>query len=249
MAKPNDPDINLRLPKPPFLLVAAILVVTAFALIPPSMAALSRQTKKENPRIHLFQGMDHNLAPKAQSSSVVFADGRAMRPRVTGTVARGELREDDHFYRGYQVVDGETVYYTGFPEGFEVSDRTMMRGMVKFNTFCYPCHGKDGYGNGPVHIRANWLSQRDPSNNAWVPPSNLHAIDPTTNLPQYGSELYADGKMYNVITHGIRNMAGYGHKIKTEDRWAIVLYIRALQRSQNANLADVPADKVELLGR
>ncbi|MEQ9461047.1 MAG: cytochrome c [Phycisphaeraceae bacterium] len=249
MARPNDPDINYRLPKVPFVLIAAILIVCAFALIPPSLAALARQSMSDQPRVHLFQGMDHSIAPKAQDASTVFADGRAMRPRVVGTVARGELREDDHYYRGYRVENGETVYFRGFPEVFEISDRTMNLGMKEYNTSCFPCHGKDGYGNGPVHIRASWLSQRDPANNAWVPPSNLHAVDPTAGKPQYGPELYEDGRLFNVITHGIRNMAGYGHKLNEEDRWAIILYIRAMQRSQHASLADVPADKVEALGR
>ncbi|QDU72688.1 c-type cytochrome [Mucisphaera calidilacus] len=249
MARPNDPDINFRLPKVPFPLIAAVLVVASFALIPPAMALLSRQSYKPRPRVHLFQGMDHTVASKPQESSVVFEDERAMRPRVAGTVARGELREDDHFYRGFKVVDGETEFFRGFPEGFEVSDRTMLRGQKKFDTFCYPCHGKDGYGKGPIHQRANWLSARDPGNNSWVPPSNLHTIDPTSGQLQYGSELYEDGRMYNTITYGIRNMAGYGHVINEEDRWAIVLYIRALQRSQNAELVDVPADRVEILGR
>lgn len=249
MARPNDPDINFRLPKLPYPLLAAALVLVSFALIPPAMAIMSRQSIKDRPRVHLFQGMDHTVALKPQESSVVFADGRAMRPRVPGTVARGELREDDHFYRGYHVVDGETVFFSGFPEGFEVSDRMMLQGQEKFNTFCYPCHGKDGYGEGPVHLRASYLSMRDSANNAWVPPSNLHAVDPNTGKLQYGSELYVDGRLFNTITHGIRNMAAYGHVIGEEDRWAIILYIRALQRSQSAKLEDVPADKVEILGR
>jgi hypothetical protein len=85
-----------------------------------------------------------------------------------------------------------------------------------------------GYGDGPVAKRAEQLQE-----GTWVPPTSMHA-DHVKALP--------DGEIFNTITNGVRNMMGYGGRIPVEDRWAIVLYVRALQRSQGARTSDVPAD-------
>jgi len=226
----------IRLPKqPPFWLVAIIVIAFSLSLLPLALAYKVRQdTNRKQPRIHLFQGMDNQPRLNTQAYSAVFADGRAMRPPVPGTVAVGELREDDHYERGYQLVDrggvSQPVFYDSLPKALTDKrslEDLMDRGQVKFNTFCYPCHGMDGMGNGPVAVRARLVSP------AWTPPSNILQVQPDGKLT-YGEELYPDGKLYNTITHGIRNMAGYGPQIEVDDRWAIVLYIRAMQKTQSA---------------
>ena len=108
----------------------------------------------------------------------------------------------------------------------EVTDELMRRGRTQFNIHCAVCHGKAGYGNGLASQRALELEQ-----GTWVPPTNLHA-DYLLEQP--------DGQLFNSITNGVRKMPAYGHQIPPEDRWAIVAYLRALQRSQNTSLDDVP---------
>jgi mono/diheme cytochrome c family protein len=166
--------------------------------------------------------MDHQFKFKAQQENALFADRRAMRLPVEGTVARGELRENDKFYRGIEGGDWATT----FP--FEITRDVMARGQQRFEIYCSPCHGLDGAGRGTVAVRALELLEAK-----WVPPADMH-----TELVRSRPV----GHLFNTITNGIRTMAAYGPQIAPDDRWAIVAYVRALQRSQNATLEDVPAD-------
>ncbi len=110
----------------------------------------------------------------------------------------------------------------------EVTEELMRRGQDRFNIYCAACHGQMGAGNGLSSLRALELQQ-----GTWIPPTSLHA-EHVVEQPV--------GQIYHTIKHGIRKMPAYGSQILPEDRWAIVLYVRALQRSQNATLQDVPAD-------
>jgi mono/diheme cytochrome c family protein len=166
--------------------------------------------------------MDRQDNVRGQKANPLFADGRAMRPPVAGTVARGELREDGWLYRG--VVGDD--WAAGFP--VEVTASTLSRGRERYEVFCTPCHGMSGYGDGIVAKRAENLQE-----GTWVPPSSFHT-DLVRTRPV--------GHLYNSITNGIRNMPAYGSQIPVEDRWAIVAYVRALQRSQNARIEDVPEE-------
>jgi mono/diheme cytochrome c family protein len=220
------------LPTPPFWMVAAFLVLVVCTWLPLVFLARARVVKSADPRVHIIQDMDNQPRFGPQAYSQVFADKRASRPPIPGTVARGELFEDDHFYRGYTLAKspdtGEWVatYFDGFPPGLGIDRELMQRGQSRFEIYCAPCHGIDGMGNGAVSIRAT--ERGEPR---WVPPSSLHG----ETVVQRES-----GHLFNTITNGIRNMAGYGPVIPVEDRWAIVLYIRALQRSQSSRFEDVP---------
>jgi mono/diheme cytochrome c family protein len=166
--------------------------------------------------------MDSQEKFKAQRKNPFFADGRSMRLDVAGTVAQGELREDDHFYRG--KVGG--AFAKTFPSQLEISLATMQTGREKFGIYCSPCHGVDGIGQGMVHLRARALLQ-----GTWVPPTDLHQ----ENM------LYKPvGELFDTISRGIRNMPPYARQIDVADRWAVVLYLRALQRSEAARLDDLP---------
>jgi mono/diheme cytochrome c family protein len=122
-------------------------------------------------------------------------------------------------------------WVTEFP--VPVTRELMARGRQRFNIYCATCHGLVGDGNGIVSKRALALEQ-----GTWIPPLSLHAesvvIQPV-------------GQLYHTITHGVRKMPGYGDQISVEDRWAVVLYIRALQRSRNASPADVPSELLDTL--
>ncbi len=102
------------------------------------------------------------------------------------------------------------------------------RGRERYDIYCSPCHGLAGFGDGMVAKRADELLE-----GTWTPPSSLHT-DLIRGRPA--------GHIFNTISNGIRNMPAYGPQIPVEDRWAIVAYVRALQRSQNATVDDVPPD-------
>lgn len=255
MPRLPDIDLNFYLPRPSFWMIATALVLVVASWIPLAFFARAFVSKSSQPRVHLWQDMDNQPRLKAQSVSPLFADGSAMRGEVPGTVARGELRLDDHFERGF-ATDGElrTVmvdvgtednprktpkYFEDMPESIEVDEAFVRRGQAVYTTYCFPCHGHDGQGNGPIHERAARIQTQ-----GWVAPSNLMAVNADGKL-MYGEGVYADGKLYSVIANGIRNMAGYGHSIPPEDRWAVVAYVRALQLAQRAPAELVPADAMD----
>jgi mono/diheme cytochrome c family protein len=148
--------------------------------------------------------------------SSFFADGRSARTPVEGTVARGQLRDDPLLYTG--EVGGEDA--TIFP--FPVDEAVMARGRERYDIFCSPCHARTGLGDGVVVLRG------------YRRPPTFHD-DRLRAAPV--------GHFFDVITNGFGAMPDYASQIKVEDRWAIAAYIRALQLSGNATLADVPADR------
>jgi mono/diheme cytochrome c family protein len=144
-------------------------------------------------------------------------------------VARGELFDDDHFYRG-KTSSG--AWARTFPKQVEPSDELMQRGNQRFGIYCTPCHGQLGDGNGMITQRAQDIGQ------VWVPPTNI-ADERLHRQPV--------GQLFNTVSRGLRNMPAYGAQIEPMDRWAIVMYVRALQRSRHANLSDLPeADRASL---
>jgi mono/diheme cytochrome c family protein len=204
---------------PKWALTALALLVT-LTLLPMLLIFKARATRFERPRIHLIPDMDQQHKFKAQQENDIFADKRAMRRPVPGTVARGELRLDERFFEG---KDGEGWVET---VPIPVDAKLMERGRGRFRIYCSPCHGLDGSGKGMVARRADRREEAK-----WVPPSSFHT-DLVRGRP--------DGHIFNTISNGIRHMPAYGAQIPPEDRWAIVAYVRALQRSQNATLDDVP---------
>ena len=158
----------------------------------------------------------------AQEVNPLFADRRAMRPLVPGTIAQNDLRTDDHLYRG--LVKGEWALTFPMP----VTDAVMQRGRERFDIYCAAFHGLSGYGDGMTARRAVALNTP-----GWVQPSSYHT-DLVRGRPV--------GHLFNTITYGIRTMPSYSAQIPVEDRWAIVAYVRARQRSQASPMADVPVD-------
>lgn len=178
------------------------LVTCAIALASATLLAGCRQDMHDAPRYEVFE---HN--PN-------YPDGRASRALPTGTVARGQLREDEAFYTG--KVDGN--FTTEFP--FAVSAADMARGQERYTAYCTPCHGQLGDGKGMVVQRG--LRQA----------ATYHQDRLRTASPGY---------FYDVITNGFGAMQGYAEQVPARDRWLIAAYVRALQLSQNATIADVPA--------
>jgi mono/diheme cytochrome c family protein len=206
----------------PRWLTYALVLLGAVSLVPFALIARSRATTSARPRIQVIRDMGKQPKLKTQTASPLFADGRAMRPPVPGTVARGELEEST----AYRTGRAGDAWITAFP--VPVTERLMQRGRERYDIFCAPCHGLAGYGDGPVSKRADALQE-----GTWTPPSSYH-----TDLIR-GRQV---GHLFNTITYGIRTMPAYGSQIPVLDRWAIVLYMRALQRSQDASVNDVPPE-------
>ena len=124
----------------------------------------------------------------------------------------------------------EKDWVTEFPAAVKINQETMDRGEEQFNIYCATCHGLTGAGDGLITRRAIHLQQ-----GTWTQPTSLH-VEAVTTQPV--------GRIFNTISNGIRKMPGYKEQISPEDRWAIVLYLQALQRSQKATAEDLPADKL-----
>ena len=218
----------------PMAIHAVGMIVTALALIPPAYAAKSWVVKSKEPRIHVVPDMDWQAKSKAQQPNPLFerlfGDPRASLLAPAGTVARGELWEDEHLYAG---KDGE-AWASGFP--FDVTPEVVERGRSRYAITCQACHGALGRGDGLVSLRAARLSPT--TGTVWVPPIDMH--DPRiVAMPE--------GEIFNTITHGIRNMGAYGEKLSPEDRWAVIAYVRALQASRQATLDEIPLPERERL--
>jgi mono/diheme cytochrome c family protein len=160
---------------------------------------------------------------QALQESQFYADGLAARPVPANTIPRGEWGEiklNEHLYTG--KIDGE--FAPTFP--MPVTQELMERGRDRYDIFCSPCHGRTGYADGMIVKRG------------FRQPPSYHD-DRLREQPV--------GYFYDVITNGFGGMYSYSARINPNDRWAIVAYIRALQRSQNATLDDVPeAEKSNL---
>jgi mono/diheme cytochrome c family protein len=198
-----------------------VLAFTALiALVPFAWVARTRAVRSGAPPLHVVGDMDFQPRYDAQEPNEMFADRRAMRPPVEGTIARGRLADDPRVETG---IDGQDWVGT-IP--VPVTAGSMRRGRERFDVYCAPCHGLAGYGDGPVSVRALERQQ-----GAWVPPLSFH---------EAAVRARPAGHLFHTITDGIRNMPPYGSQIPVADRWAIVAYVRALQRSQAATIAEVP---------
>ncbi len=357
---------------PGVIWMGVITLVTA-SLIPLAIIANMRASKDELPRWHVWFDMDFQPKKKAQSTTTIFADGRAARPQVAGTIARGQLTEQDPYYLGYdpskqaavdvpvgvrfvstpddapkaepkvdtpkapkleppeetkpaadvkeKVVEeakketepsktesadkmkeepkaekkkpvedtpatdkkedkkedtkpaakeekkaekkkpeakkavpkdapnsppkaepkpepaapappaagaGPSLpWITEFPT--EINEEMLALGRTKFEITCSVCHGYAGAGDGLVHRRAEQLQQ-----GYWLPPTSLH---------EKRVQEQAVGNIFYTISNGKGKMAGYGNVLTPKERWAIVMYVKALQRSFNASIEDVPVDQ------
>jgi mono/diheme cytochrome c family protein len=159
---------------------------------------------------------DMTLQPKVRPQAA-GRNGSGMQPLVAGVVAQEELREDDAYYRGRQGRG----YVARVP--LVVDSQVLTRGEERFNIYCSPCHDRAGSARGVIPQRGF--------------PGPVDLASPNTRGLK-------DGEIFNVITQGVRNMPAYRSQVPVSDRWAIVTWVRVLQRSQHATLADVRADLV-----
>lgn len=162
-----------------------------------------------------FPSMEHQPKLRPQSESAFFADGRADRTPPAHTVARGMLRVDDHLYLG---KDSAGAFATTFPASLTVDRDFLKRGQERYQVYCAPCHSATGDGNG--------ITKR-------------YGMGATPSYHDPRLRTMPDGEIYSAITAGKNTMLPYADKIAPEDRWAVVAYVRALQRAQQGTPADV----------
>ncbi len=160
------------------------------------------------------QDMHDQAKYKPFKASKFFEDGRGSRPLLADTVARGQLNDDELLYTG--KVNGALA--SEFP--FAMTKEILHRGQERYNIFCSPCHDRVGNGEGMIVQRG------------YRRPPSLHLDRLRDQQPGY---------FFDVMTNGFGVMPNYAQQIPVADRWAIAGYVRALQLSQRAMLADVPA--------
>jgi mono/diheme cytochrome c family protein len=190
--------------------------------------------------IEFFGDMKRQDKVKFQKQSSFFADGRGARPPVEGAIPMGydipghpmqnsgALMDDidsplGDFSAGTDYLNTGKMgdqWGTGLP--LPVSVELLRRGQKEFTINCAVCHGASGQGNGIT---------------------SKYGLLGIANYHQDKYRQMADGQIFNTITHGYNTMMAYGDKVTVKDRWAIIAYIRALQKSQNARIEDVPEDQ------
>jgi mono/diheme cytochrome c family protein len=182
-----------------------------------------------------------------------FSDGPSQQQPVRGTVARGQLEDDDHLYRGKKsgqhleapsvatmvaLANPLSARFAGAPAAalaavdsarnrdvrefpFAVTETVLKRGRVQYDVFCAVCHDAAGTGTGMIVRRG-------------------YTRPPSYHVPRLRQAPV--GYLFDVATNGFGAMPDYASQIDVADRWAIVAYLRVLQRSQHARLDDVPAE-------
>lgn len=161
-----------------------------------------------------FPGMKRQPKYKPQGESAFFADARVDRPIPAHTVSRNPLREDATLHG--KTADG--AWIRGFPAGVVVNEKFMATGQERYSIYCQPCHGALGDGNGIT---------------------KQYGMGATPSYHDTRLREMAEGEIFNTITLGKGNMLPYADKLLPEERWAVVLYVRALQRAQSGSAADV----------
>jgi mono/diheme cytochrome c family protein len=217
----------------PKVIIYGMIILTVAALVPFALFAASRETLNREPRIHAIWDMDFQPKYKAQRPNPLFSDSKSMRHPPDGTIAVGDLREDDHLYRGKQ----NGAWARTFPKDIAPNEETVERGRDRFEIYCAPCHGYSGNGEGMVHKRASELQAAGVAG-SWVPP---------TNLQQFTLMQQPVGQLFDSISNGVRSMPGYARQIDPEDRWAIIMYLRALEKMHVASIQDLTAAEREAL--
>ncbi len=267
-----EDDSPTRIPR--FLPIIWFSMI-GFSIIPVLIVAKMRVTNSSKPRFHVFYDMDFSPSRDAQQTTSLFADSRAMRPDVSGTVARGQLDDGLDFLTGIDMD--------------KLTSQDPPRAEHLVRTFLSPAADESPTAEAEAAAETQppsvmdttpWLEEnpleltsavldkgqqqfniycaachgRNGKGNGLV---NQRAqkilaqqwIPPASLLqPALYSDKYPDGKLFSTISNGIRKMAGYSGQIKTRDRWAIVAYVRALQQSQNASIDLIPARPTRVVG-
>src|SRR5213083_2306683 len=217
-----------------FLLISLLLTIASVAVLG------FRGNKTTNEPWEIFPDMVRQMKVRAQAPLNFFADGRGSRLPVGGTVPIGyEMPKPETTTSLAAAVGPYTHPRAGFSAGTDyyntgkmgdhwgtgipvaVTRELMERGQQRFNITCAMCHGAAAMGNGIV---------------------KQHGLATVVSLQDERIRKMSDGEIFSTITNGKNTMMPYGTTIIVPDRWAIIAYLRSLQRSQNAVSADVPPE-------
>jgi mono/diheme cytochrome c family protein len=193
--------------------------LTGLALVGAAALLACRGQTSREPPLWIKHGMEFQARYNAYEGNTFYADGRNMRMPPSGTVARGLLKEDDAFYRG-----GDSAHPVA-KNPLAVNAALLERGRERYDIYCSPCHARTGLGDGMVVQRG------------FLPPPSFHDARIVA---------LADGQIFQIISGGIRNMPAYAKQIPEADRWAIVAYLRALQRSQRDRCESIVSREVRV---
>ena len=198
---------------PPLKLRRASRVLGVIVLASLVVSGCARGCTSSRPPIHLNPSMDNQPKVLPQTASTFFYDGASMRQPVPGTVAIGGLKEDTPFFTG---KDANGVFVATIP--VTADEALLERGRQRYAIYCQPCHDARGDGRGILFQQG-------------TPTATFHD-------PKIAN--YPDGQIFDVITNGQGLMAGYRWPIPPADRWAIVAFVRELQRERQARAAAAP---------
>ena len=196
-----------------FLLVLGVIVISVMVV------AGKRGDMTRRPPIELFPDMDRQPKLRPQAANSFFKDGFSSQQPIAGTIARGSSYQDSPENTGKNP--GTTNFVATIP--VPVTSQLLARGQERYNISCSPCHGAQGDGKG-ITTKFGMAVIADLHDGA------------TRKVPQQ-----ADGELFNTISNGKGLMQGYAANVTIQDRWAIIAYVRALQRSHLGSMDDVPA--------
>jgi len=185
--------------------VAALFVASAFTLT--TLQGCMRGCSSSQPPIHLNPSMFNQPKYRPYASSDFFYDGKAMRAPVAGTIARGHLPGDPVVETG-KGADGSPVASSPIA----ADEALLTRGHERFDIYCRPCHDERGEGKGVLFQRAKV---------------------PTANLLEKRFRDLPDGAIFDTITNGKGLMPAYRYPVQPHDRWAIIAYVRSLQKAES----------------
>ena len=196
-----------------YFLLILVLATAVVVIVAGPRGGHSRST-----RLEIFTDMNRQAKLLPQKPDDFFADGRASQLPVPGTIARNSP------YQNWPVYTGRVSGLTNFVETgpLPLTRALLERGRQRFEITCTPCHGSQADGNGITH---------------------KFGMTIVANLHDKRIVEMADGEIFDVVTYGKGLMGGYGGVMVPEDRWAVIAYLRALQRAQLGSLVDVPPGK------
>ncbi|HYG24806.1 MAG TPA: cytochrome c [Verrucomicrobiae bacterium] len=209
-----------------FLLIFGITVVAIMAIAGRRFDDGGAMSRK--PPLYIFPDMDRQLKLRPQEPNAFFANGRSSQLPVPGTVAQVKPKmvsgQPVFPFEDVPVNTGHIAGTTNFVEvnPLPINAELLKRGRQRFAISCAPCHGATADGNGIT--------------------KKIGAMAVVANLHDRRIVEMTDGELFHVITHGRNLMGPYGPTVPTEDRWAIIAYLRALQLSRLGTIDDVPQE-------
>jgi mono/diheme cytochrome c family protein len=181
------------------------------------------------PPIEIFPDMNRQLKLRPMVPDAFFQNGVSSQLPPPGTIARSEpiqtVSGPVYSFEDSPVNTGRVTGTTNFMETnpLPVTIDLLERGHERFDIYCAPCHGRLGDGNGIT--------------------KKLGLMPAVANLHDQRIVVMSDGEIFNTITHGKSTMAAYGPLMPTQDRWAVITYLRTLQLSWLGSTNDLPADQ------